>query len=474
MSPTPRRLRTRSEERALYARTTGDMMVGGWDPAEGINPSGQPPVWWIGSDSAPDFLTPGEAPSLAVTNRATALVVDPIAQSPLKVVDEAISQPLQGVPLPTPRWLSDPQLCREDRRLADPSNTLPAVLKLGRAAFWSQLLRGALWWGMCGLLFSEDESGQPQAGSLKIVNPLLLSTERADDNSLRWVIGTGPNDEDRVLFDRRGYVQLGPVSYRLLVLRNPASPVDEEGRSLGVFEMSPAAFKLEGSIGRYAASTFKSGVPSGYLKTDVPNMTKDGADALRASWLRHHGGDTRSIAVLSSTVSFTPVSISPVDAALAEVRRLSIADVAFAFSIDPNMLGAGLQNSASYNNVRDYFRQHRDLGIGMWIACLQDLLSGLLPGSQVVRVDTDAFTRPEAAERYAAYADAIAAGWLLPDDVRALEGLPPLPQQPEPEPVVTPSPAPAPVPATEPPPEPETETPPAAVRALRSQPSWRR
>lgn len=450
--PTPSRSSRTPQQatRGSWARTNADLTV---NEPDGF-PSEYPPVWWVGSDQLNlnaswnyggwnDPLGSGSyGPALAVVNRATSLVVDPIAQSPLKVQELGFG----GRPLGTPRWLTDPMLTRPDSRFTN--HVASAVLRLPRSKFWGDFLRSALWWGIGAFVTEEDEQGQPLAGTLKLINPHTISTERASDGSLRWVVGSG---EDRAVFDRDGYIQLGPVRYRLVVLRNPASEVSTEGLSQGVFAMSPQTYGLANQIETYASGTFRSGVPSGYLSILTPGATKEMADDLRASWMRHHGGDRRSIAVLSSTVSFTPISLSPVDAALGEMTRLSIASVAFSFGIDPNMLGAGLQNSASYANVRDYFRQHRDLGIGIWITALEDVLTALLPGTQGVKVDTDAFTRPEAAERYAAYQVALDAGILTLDEVRAMEGLDPMPSsQSEPEPAPTPALAPVPDQQTEP------------------------
>jgi HK97 family phage portal protein len=155
-------------------------------------------------------------------------------------------------------------------------------------------------------------------------------------------------------------------------------------------------------------------------------MTQTAADKLKAKWLENHGGDRRSIAVLNSTTEFVPINLSPVDAALDQVKRLNVADVAYAFGLDPMTLGAGLNNSATYTNLRDAWENHRDFGLGPWIAAVQDTLSALLPGSQTVTVNLDGFANPGPAERFAAYTTALAAGILTLDEVRALEGLPPL------------------------------------------------
>ena len=463
----PQSRRSRTLTRAAYARTTGNLLVN--DP-DGF-PSAYPPVWWMGLDSGGGSYpigpngpwTHGQAAALPAVTRATSLIVDPIAQSPLKVQELGFG----GKPLGTPRWLTDPMLLRPDARF--PADLYPAVVKLGRSQFFGDWIRSALWWGVGAFLCVEDETGQPLAGSLRLVAPQMVSTTRAADGTLRWVLGNITELDDMAVFSRDGYLTLGAVTYRIVVLRNPASPVDVEGHSMGVFEMSPGAFQMATQIETYSSGQFRSGVPNGYLKVETPGLQQPQADELKASWMRSHGGDRRSIAVLNATTQFVPINLSPVDVALEQVKRLNIADVAFAFGIDPMMLGASMNNSATYSNVRDYFRQHRDLGIGIWVAAVQDVLTALLPGTQGVKVDLDEFTRAEPAERYAAYQVALNAGVLTVDEVRAMEGLPPLPEQPKPEP---PPQLQAPDPSVPDPSAPQAELEPAA-RAQRIQP-WRR
>ena len=259
---------------------------------------------------------------------------------------------------------------------------------------------------------------------MRIVHPGFLHTDRDASDRLVWTIDTSSGP---VMFDRAGTLDVGPRGTRITVLRNPLSPIDTEGMSQGVFAMSPGAFQLSGTIEQYQAGQFRSGVPNGYLKTEVPGMTQPQADKLKSRWLENHGGDRRSIAVLNSTTTFVPLNLSPVDAALDQVKRLNVADVAFAFGLDPMTLGAGLNNSATYSNLRDAWENHRDFGLGPWIAALQDTLSALLPGSQTVSVNLDGFANPTLAERIAGYSAALAAGILTLDEVRAAEGLPPLP-----------------------------------------------
>lgn len=434
-------------------------------------------AWWWGIDSGggatpigPNGPWASGAQGQAVITRATSLIVGPLSAAPYRVVAEGTF----GDPQQTPVWLSDPMLLRPDARVLNPAEqpTSAAVLRLARSSFWGGFVRAALHWGLGAFISvpsrqaNDDPAGRPtgppKAGSLKLVDPRFLSTQVDDDGSLHWVIDGG--DGNPAVFDRDGFLQLGPVTYRMTVLRNPLSGVDTEGMSLGVFAMSPDAFQLGSQISAYMAGTFRSGVPSGYLKTETPGLTQEQATDLKQRWMAQHGGDRRSIAVLNATTSFVPLSFSPVDAAIGESKRLAIADVAFAFGLDPVTLNVSLANSATYNNVRDAWVNHRDYGLSPWITALQDCLTALLPGSSGVLVSLDAFAQPDLKTRVETGKLAVDAGLVTRDEWRASEGLPPLPK-PEPAPVppqlqVVPDEPPA-----EPVPEPApTRARPAAVR----------
>lgn len=422
---------TRPAVRNTYARTGLDFLVNNPDGFPSDFPPGNwttpPPLWWNGIDTGggaypigPNGPFPaGTAGAVPAVVRATSLITGPITSAPFRVTNGATNTE-------APRWLTDPMLLRPDARF--PVTVEPEVSQLPRSLFWTEWVRSAIWWGVGAFVCLEDATtGAPLAGSLKMLHPRYLSTERVG-TELRWVLGNNEG-EDPLVFDRNGYWDVPGTSirYRLVALRNPHSPVDTEGRSQGVFAMSPSTFALSGQIDGYAQGTFRSGIPAGYLKVQTPGLTADAADMLKARWLAAHGGDRRSIAVLNATTEFQPLNLSPVDAALAEVKRLNMADVAMAFGLDPLTLGVGLGNSATYNNLRDAWTNHRDFGLAPWTAAVEDTLSALLPGTGMVRVNLDGFANPTAAERFTAYETALGAGILTVDEVRRLENLPPMP-----------------------------------------------
>jgi phage portal protein BeeE len=381
-----------------------------------------------------------QAAAQPVVTRATALITGPLTSAPFRLLDG------NGQPLPTPLWLSDPMMSRPDDRSG--FTPYPDTRRLARSLFWAGWIRSAIWWGHGAFIYQQDNAGAPARGTLHLVNPHQLSTTavKSGDSGWRWQLDSTDGGPAAV-FDSNGAITLADgTTYWLCVLRNPHSPVDDSGMSRGVFAMSPSAFRLAAQIDAYTAGQFRAGVPNGYLKTSVPGMTQGAADQLKAEWMARHGGDARSVAILNSTTEFVPINLSPVDTAVDQVKRLNVADVAFAFALDPMTLGAGLNNSATYTNLRDAWENHRDFGLAPWQAAAQDTLSALTTSGTSVAINLDGFANPAPSERFAAYKVAIDSGVLSVDEARALEGLPP---RDEPAPAPAP-PALVPVPTPEP------------------------
>jgi HK97 family phage portal protein len=429
------------QRRARWTRTNSSLLVNspdGWVADQGgpapwgavPSGSGEPPVYWLGLDSGggrypigPNGPFGGYGEALAAVTRATSLIVDPLTQVPWRIVDRGTENlsDASGVQRPRPRWITDPMLTRPDDRIGP--SVYPATVRLPSAAFWSTLLRSALWWGTGCLIFVEDQTGAPTAGSMRVLAPYLVEPVRDDSGVLVWRIG---DDSEGVLTDRDGRVTLGGVPWRLLVLRNPHTDVDQDGRSKGVFEQHPMTFGLATSMESYAQGTFASGVPAGYLRVETPGLRQDQADDLKARWMAAHGGDRRSIAVLNAVTSFVPLSLSPVDSALVEMKTASLVDIAHAFGMESWMLDGPAGNSTTYSNSEQRYSMYRIGTLGRWTVDLQEWLSQLLPAETFVFIDLDGLLRADTATRFDSYEKALRGGFYTVDEIRALEGLPPL------------------------------------------------
>jgi hypothetical protein len=341
-------------------------------------------LYYTGYDTWPAVLNgPGQSSPerLPVTTRATNLIVGPLTAAPYRLEDA-----LTGEQLPTPRWLLDPMLLRPDARLVDGLAAFPHTRRLTRSGFFREVVRTCIWYGIGAFVFNPSSTGEPVAGTMRQVHPGALSINSEGN----WRLGVG---NEAVDFNREGSAFIGGVEYRICVMRNPLSPVLEDGTVLGVFGLSPSAFEIASSIDSYTAGTFRSGVPAGYLRSLTPGLQQKQADELKAKWLAAHGGDRRSIAVLNSTTEFHPISYSPVDAEAVAIKRMGIGDVAMAFGLPPEVLGVSLSNSSTYVNVTDTWDRLRAFGLAPWISELEDALSALAPLGQVVQVDITAFQK---------------------------------------------------------------------------------
>lgn len=417
--PTPsRRLQTRAARYGttnLPVRSNSAITVNGppdgwvrdqpggmpWDTA--IADNGQPPAWWLGVASGDGPIGPHGPGSHkgyghAAVTRATSLLVDPLVSDPFIVEEDAYTLAVPTQRLDPPRWILDPHLLRPDDRI-NPSPPLP--LRKARSVFWREWIVQALYWGRGFLYFVEDFDGRPVAGTLRVLDRYAVEIDE-------W---TGCYRINEALFDDDGRLGLG----RIVRLDNPLHPE-------GVFAAHPDVFTLTRKLARYAEGTFHTGVPAGYLKVNAQGLTQKQADDLKAGWLKSHGGDQRSIAVLNATTDFHALSLSPVDAALVEVKRASIADLAFAFGMAPEVLGVTLGNSATYSNIKDWWRLHRDFALSPWVDAVGGTLTALVPQRQTIAVDLDGHSRPDEAERLANYAVGIPLGIYSADEARLAEG----------------------------------------------------
>ena len=94
----PTRRPSKVLSRSLYARTSGDFLTGGVDPAS------QQPIWWYGSDAGGGAFpigpngpwVSGQAPAQPVVVRATSLITGPLTSAPFRVLELGLVVGLLG------------------------------------------------------------------------------------------------------------------------------------------------------------------------------------------------------------------------------------------------------------------------------------------------------------------------------------------------------------------------------------------
>jgi HK97 family phage portal protein len=369
---------------------------GGGGPTAFGNP---PPEAWAEGSSFKG------AAALPAVLRCTAIIADTIAGLPWRVYRGFEQQP-------TPRWIDDPQLLREDRRIF-PVPIVPDPLS--SVEFRTQWITSALWFGD-GLAYAielDQTTGQPKP-PLILLDPQKVKIEQAERYPSMgysyWHDDLGELDSAKVLRLR------GEPPYRN----------GEMGK--GILERFSADLELSGAMRAYATNLFSAGVPSGYLKVNNPQITAEQAETLQTRWMGRHGSPIRKIAVLNATTDFVPLSISPVDSQLDLAKTWSLRDIALAFGVPAYMLGVP-GDSSTYANVESRMTELRTFTLLPWIRRIEACLDAEFAQGTEVKIITDGTLRADPSTRYASYESALRSGWLTVDEVRALEDRPPLPQQ---------------------------------------------
>lgn len=344
--------------------------------------------------------------------RATSLIVGPLAMVWPWRVYRGSWMASDAEYLPTPTWLRDPTLINNTPGVtADVRYELPAESKRTGPQFWAEVIRHALWFGRGWYCYRVTEWGQPIAGTFQVVAPNLVG-EREDGAG--WVIGHGSLVIET---NRAGMWDDESGSWQLRCLREPIG----DGR--GVIGRHAHTLHMAVQVSRYCSDTFASGVPNGYLKWTQPGLTQDQADKTRAAWLRTHG-QRRSIAVLSASVDFNPISIKPVDAEVAKVDHLVTKQIAHAFNLSAWALDAGSSGN-DYANITDRRQDKVDDTLMPWKRTVEETLAAqLLPYGTWLELETRGYLQTDPDKRMAYFGAGLEQGLFTPAYPQDLERIP--------------------------------------------------
>jgi HK97 family phage portal protein len=112
-------------------------------------------------------------------------------------------------------------------------------------------------------------------------------------------------------------------------------------------------------------------------------------------------------------------------------RELAAKECARAFGLPAWAVNAPTADSLTYSTVEGQLRYLVDFSLRGWAVRIERAFNGdadLLPGGAYMALDFDAFLRGNIDQRGQYYERALKNGWLLVNEIRAAEDLPPLPE----------------------------------------------
>ncbi|MDF3837144.1 phage portal protein [Cupriavidus basilensis] len=189
------------------------------------------------------------------------------------------------------------------------------------------------------------------------------------------------------------------------------------------------------AIQQYAGKSFLNGTAlSGVIERpkDSPAIKDQSSiDKITGDWAEKYGGasNAKKVALLQEGMTFRPLSMTNVDAALIDALRLSAIDIARIYKIPAHMVNE--LERATFSNIEHQQIQFVIYTLLPWIkrheqAKSRDLLLPSERREYFIEYNVSGLLRGDQASRYAAYSVARQWGWLSVNDIRRLENLPPI------------------------------------------------
>lgn len=209
------------------------------------------------------------------------------------------------------------------------------------------------------------------------------------------------------------------------------------GSATGLGPIQAAQADLRGAIDvrDYAANYFDgSGQPSGVLSTEQA-LTEEQAAQYRNGWNElDESGQPRNgtpnpshIKVLGKGLSYDPILVAPKDAQWIESRNLSTVEIARLFGVPASLMLASIDgNSQTYQNVEQDWLGFTRFTLQKYLGKIEDAFTEVTDTGVEVRFNVESLLRSDTKTRYEGHTLALSAGWMTPDEVRQIEGLPEL------------------------------------------------
>lgn len=339
-------------------------------------------VWGTGATPMGE-VSPERALRLAPVYGATRLIADDVASLPLRVYRRRPDGTREQIT--TPAWLAKPT-----------SIGTPFDWKF--RCMTSLLLRG-------------------NAYGLRL----------GSDDRLEWLDPRDIQVDDTNYFAPLYYWR-GRLINRSDLLHIPAYvvPGKVEGLSpLGAFSL---AVQLGVSATEFGRDWFHNRtLPGSTLKNTAQVVTPEQASVIKERFRASvRSGDTF---VHGSDWEFKPVSLTPQDSQLVETLKLTATQVATVYGVPPEEIGGEAGGSLTYNTVEQNQIRLTTRTLRPWLVRLEDALSALLPSPQYVKFNVDSLIRTDLEGRYRAHRIAREIGLNNVDELRAIEDLPPLPDE---------------------------------------------
>lgn len=356
------------------------LLYGEWEKREETPSSDDSPIVIPSRASTPSFVSEREASHTLNVFRAVQIITTSMVQLSLDAY--------RGKELlePAPSFITKPDVNSTFRAFIEETTT---CLALNGNAYWR---------------IRRDSSGRIQ--NLEILNPLDVTPTT---NSFGRVTGYQWSHAEKPL-------AVSDVKH-LKLLR-----ISSMAKGLGPIQAAQQELRGAIDLRDYAANWFhETGIPVGTLKTDM-ELSPEAAKAAQKAWEETPAGKIR---VLGNGLTFMSTYLDPANAQFIENRQFSTTEIARLFGIPASIFLAAVEgNSMTYSNIAQQDAVFARYTLSVYTSEIEEAFSDLLPRGTRARFNLEALLRPDVVTRYDMHSKA---DWLTDNEIRAIEGLSPIP-----------------------------------------------
>jgi len=200
---------------------------------------------------------------------------------------------------------------------------------------------------------------------------------------------------------------------------------------VSVVEAARRIFDIAGSAEEAADRMYSKGlITQGFLHTDS-DLTAEQAEILSARWRAKLTGveNAYNVPVLDNGARFEPLTLKPSDAQFLESRKFQTTEIARLFGVPGWMINDQEKSTSWGTGMEQQFSSFVMLTLKPYMQRIEQRYTRELmnPVSQKAEFKVEGLLRGDTKSRAAFYASGIQHGWLVPNDVRPLEGYAPVP-----------------------------------------------
>lgn len=348
--------------------------------------------WPTGMTASGENINPDSAMRVAALWSAADLIAGIVSTMPISVYSGSVASPIN----PAPPIVETPSLVVTRREW-----TYQAVMSL--------LLRGNAY----GLIVERDRLLRPQA--VEWLDPTIVGVQQ---------LSTLAKPTYRI----NGEIVRPDDIVHLRAFLRPGSAI-----GLSLIEYHKETLGISAAAMNYGAKWYDGGAhPTAMLFNTEKTLTSEVAQTVKSRFLATLKGGREPV-VLGKDWRYQKIQANAADSAFLDSMQYTDTQIARLFGpAVAEVLGYETGGSMTYSNREQRTLDLLAFSIQKWIVRLEDALDAMLPDPQYVKYNSSSLLRADTLTRFQAHQIAISAGFETKDEVRALEDLPPLPEEDEP------------------------------------------